>query len=58
MKKMVIKPDHILHNKFFQFGIVSFADCGMQGMPTVYMNIIHYMEWILDNLDNPDLDDQ
>lgn len=39
-----------LSNKVFQVGIVSFTDCGMEGMPTVYTNVVYYMKWILDNL--------
>ena len=34
-----------------QIGIVSWGlRCGMKGLPGVYTNVAHYLEWILDHL--------
>lgn len=39
-----------LVNKYFQFGIISFEECGQQGVPTLYTNVLYFMPWILNNL--------
>ncbi|XP_053608796.1 CLIP domain-containing serine protease B4-like [Plodia interpunctella] len=37
--------------KFVQVGIVSFGseNCGSEGVPSVYTNVAHYYQWIVDN---------
>ncbi|CAL8073319.1 unnamed protein product [Orchesella dallaii] len=52
MKKMEADPANFLQNKVFQLGIVSYMDCGLEGMPTVYTNVVYYLKWILDNLED------
>ena len=38
--------------KFIQYGIVSFGvtECGTAGVPGVYTNVVHYMDWILNTI--------
>ncbi|KAF2897101.1 hypothetical protein ILUMI_09082, partial [Ignelater luminosus] len=42
-------------SRYVQIGIVSYGpvDCGRQGYPGVYTNVIKYTKWILDNLRPP-----
>ncbi|XP_047997988.1 CLIP domain-containing serine protease 14D-like [Leguminivora glycinivorella] len=37
--------------QYYQVGIVSFGseNCGSEGVPSVYTNIAHYHQWIVDN---------
>lgn len=42
--------------KIFQLGIVSFKSidgCGEPGIPSVLTNVIPYIPWILDNMEEP-----
>jgi len=36
--------------KYVQFGIISYNECGVQGLPSVYVNVLYHMPWILDHL--------
>ena len=38
--------------KFVQHGIVSFGlkTCGVEGYPGVYVRLVYYLDWILDNM--------
>ncbi|ODN02904.1 Transmembrane protease serine 9 [Orchesella cincta] len=43
MKKMEVDPTHFLQNKVFQLGIVSYTDCGLEGMPTTFYLIFPFV---------------
>ncbi|XP_054011033.1 transmembrane protease serine 9-like [Hylaeus anthracinus] len=38
--------------KYVQYGIVSFGlkNCGTEGVPGVYTNLVYYMDWVLDTI--------
>jgi len=50
MKPFLVKQDERTVRKYIQFGIISFAECGIQGLPTIYTNVLYYMPWILDHV--------
>lgn len=40
--------------QYFQYGLVSYGPtlCGRPGIPGVYTEIVHYMDWILDTMED------
>lgn len=49
MKTLI--PDELGEERVFQFGLVSFGLCALEGVPGGYINILYYMPWILDNIE-------
>jgi hypothetical protein len=37
--------------RYYAFGIASFVECGKQGIPSVYTNILYHMPWVLRKLE-------
>jgi secreted trypsin-like serine protease len=50
MKPFDVLSQGKIVRKYIQLGIISFNECGQEGLPTVYTNILYYMPWILDHL--------
>lgn len=52
-KVKVVNEDKSEEDFYYLAGIVSFgsSDCGKKGVPGVYTNVAHYMNWIIEMWD-------
>ncbi|CAG7837793.1 unnamed protein product [Allacma fusca] len=53
MKKVPVKiaQSSMTEDRYYQFGIIHFGRCALEGIPSIYVNVMYYMNWILDNIE-------